>query len=240
MKNILSFSLVLALAPALRAGVHNYLFSGINSVIPDDDATGLSNTQGILLADGPIASVRVSLEIGAASGEFAFTGDLYAYLQHGSALSVLLNRPGRRPGESFGYDDDRTLSLTFNDSAPHDIHSYRLPLTGSETTPLTGDLTGIWQPDGRAADPSVVLAGDARSAMLGSFSGADPSGHWTLFVADLSSGAVHELRSWGLEIHTRSVSVPDTGPGLWPWLLMGALVVSASRRERKSSGAQES
>jgi hypothetical protein len=79
----------------------------------------------------------------------------------------------------------------FSDGPPAagDIHQYRFTLSGSETTPLGGPLTGIWTPDGRVVDPDLVLNTDPRTALLGSFNGLDPNGEWTLLIADLDTGA---------------------------------------------------
>ena len=64
---------------------------------------------------GTVNSVTVGLSLDAASSSQAFLGDLYAYLQHGSGISILLNCPGKRAGESFGYDDNQSLSVAFSD-----------------------------------------------------------------------------------------------------------------------------
>src|SRR5262249_22736292 len=48
----------------------------------------------------------------------------------------------------------------------------------------------------------------SRNAFLSSFSGLNPNGDWTLFVADLSGGGEHVLESWSLEIEP--VKLPDS------------------------------
>ena len=42
-----------------------------------------------------ITSVTVTLDIGAGDGGTPYNGDYYVYLQHGSDISILLNRGGR-------------------------------------------------------------------------------------------------------------------------------------------------
>ena len=103
--------------------------------------------------------------------------------------------------QPFGYGDGQPLALTLSDDAANgDLHSYRLTLTGDEATALSAPLTGSWQPSGRLTDPAVVGAGDARTAMLRSFTGLEVAGGWSLFVADLVEGGQFRLDSWGVEI----------------------------------------
>jgi subtilisin-like proprotein convertase family protein len=85
-----------------------------------------------------------------------------------------------------------------------------------------GELTGTWQPDGRAIDPlssGATFDSSARSAMLSLFNGGDPNGTWTLFVADTSSGGEGTLVSWSMDITTSAVPEP-TVAGL---LVLGAM-----------------
>lgn len=174
----------------------------LGTLIPDDTDTGLAHT--LHVADSfDIGSVSVSLNLSVAPGDHGWTGDLYGYLQHGTELSVLLNRPGRTAGSApAGYGDNQTITVSFADDAANgDIHNYRLEVTGSDLLPLTGALSGSWQPDGRATDPGAVSAGDSRTALLGQFGGRNSAGDWTLFLADLSGGGQFRLDSWSLFIN---------------------------------------
>ena len=164
--------------------------------IADGNASGASDVRTLNSAITAIESLTVSLDI---SGEF--NGDLYAYLRHDSGFSVLLNRPGRSAETPSGYGDSG-LTITLSDSALNgDIHNYR-----DVITPTAGSaLTGVWQPDSRNVDPSVVLDSSARTAPLSGFAGLNASGDWTLFVADLQSGGTSTLNSWSMEI----VPVPE-------------------------------
>ena len=74
----------------------------------------------------------------------------------------LESQPSRHRG---GYGDSG-FNITLSDSAPNgDIHNYRAVFTPEAGSPLTG----VWQPDGRHADPSMVLDSTARTATLSSF-----------------------------------------------------------------------
>src|SRR6266480_525255 len=164
----------------------------INQPIPQGSANGLSDTQSFDFQSEPFSSItdlQVTLNI---SG--GFTGDYYAYLVHDGGFAVLLNRAGRTSVNSVGYTDSG-LNVTLSDSSPNDIHNYQ-----SVLNPGGAVLTGTWAPDGRDMDPATVVETDNRTALLGSFIGADPSGQWTLYVTSLDFGEQGKLASWGLEV----------------------------------------
>lgn len=160
-------------------------------VIPDNNATGVSDIRSVASMFLPIIEVRVWVKT-----EGNFDGDLYFTLQHNGSQAVLLNRPGRSGSEPFGYDGG-SMDITFHDGAANgDIHTYR-----NVTTPISGaTLTGSWQPDGRDVDPALSVSGTPRTAMLGVFSGQDVNGEWTLFAADVSGGGDTRILSWGMDI----------------------------------------
>jgi hypothetical protein len=199
--------------------------------VPDNSAAGLAHEKTFSGEPGPIASVEVRLTLAARGGEPMFNGDLFVSLAYDTGYAVLLNRPGRRAGSAAGYGDSG-FTVSFRDDAPADVHTYRLTLTGSHTTPLSDTdtpaaLTGVWQPDGRDADPALVLDTTPRTAMLSSFAGLDPNGTWTLFVADLSEGGLVRLVDWDLEF----TPIPEPGP-----LVLAALIALAclARRRRRA------
>jgi subtilisin-like proprotein convertase family protein len=173
-----------------------------NAAIPDGSFSGLSDTRVITSSVDVMSGLRVRLNI---AGEF--NGDLYAYLRHvvGTRTNfiILLNRPGRTAANSFGYGD-AGLNVTFDAAgAGGDIHLYQ-----GVTVPAAGSpLTGVFEPDGRRVDPLNVTDASPRQTSLDTFNGASASGTWTLFVADVDSGASHTLVSWGLEIEGRAVPV---------------------------------
>jgi subtilisin-like proprotein convertase family protein len=201
MKNLLSFVLTLCWSYWAQA---NFIETQVNQPIPDGDLSGLASTINLSGLSDPIGNLQVDMNI---SG--TYNGDLYAYLTHGSGFVVLLNRVGSTASDNLGYGDGG-MNVTFSASAP-DIHDYRQTLFGNASTALSGPLTGTWGPDGRAVSPLSVTDADPRTSLLSSFQGQDANGQWTLFVADVSGGDLHQLNSWGLELNAPSASVPDSG-----------------------------
>jgi hypothetical protein len=171
-----------------------YGVSNLSVTIPDNDLNGYQNSLIVSGLAGPITGVTISLNIMA-----GFNGDLYVYLQHGSSLAVLLNRVGLSAVNGIGYPDTG-FNITLGDSAANDVHFYRnspYSLNGS------GQLAGLWQPDGRLIDPlspGSAFVGATRGNLLSVFDGADPNGTWTLFAADVSAGGVSILQGWELAI----------------------------------------
>jgi subtilisin-like proprotein convertase family protein len=192
-----------------------YTYSGATLGIPDGSPSGLASVQTVTGSEILLVqSVKVTLNV---TGNF--NGDLYAYLQHGSGMAILLNRPGRTGIDLFGYDDGG-IGVTFDDLAAEDVHTYQ-----EQTIPGSGNpLTGTWIPDGRAVDPNLVVATDPQTAMLNSFAGGDANGEWTLFVADMSGGDAHQLVSWSVEVN----GIPE--PGTVALLVMGAGLLARRRR----------
>lgn len=205
-----------------EATLYTYTFSSgfaNGGVIPDGNVTGWSDTRTI--SDIPseldrIVDVNVRLEI---SG--GYNGDLYGYLVHGSGFAVLLNRVGKTSGNAFGYGD-AGLAVTFNDQASEttDIHLYQT-VSGYNIGGWTH-----WRPDGRNVNPATVVDTDGRTALLSSFNTLAPQGDWTLFLADVSSGAQSTVVSWGLDIEVVPEPV-DVALGLFGGL---AVVVGLGRR----------
>jgi hypothetical protein len=197
-------------------------FNNINQVIPDNDPAGFQNTQELTGFDNVLTSLVVYVSLSSVSGDLAFNGDYYMSLQHDSGFAVLLNRVGRTALNPFGYGDSG-LSLSFTIDAP-DIHGYQ---DGSYALDANGCLTGTWGADGRETDPDSVLEADARTALLDSFSGTNPNGNWTLFVADLAENGVGQVDSWGLNIQ----AVPEPATGFV--LLLGFVLVWGIRVREK-------
>jgi len=149
---------------------YNFSFSP-DAAVPDGNASGLALDANVAGVNSSVANLTVSLDI---SG--GYDGDLYAYLRGpNGGFAVLLNRTGVTGGNSFGYDDTG-FNMTFADSATGNVHFYQdlsYDLNGS------GQLTGDWQPDGRAidplSDPSVFDTAQPAS-LLDSFDGTNPDG----------------------------------------------------------------
>lgn len=195
--------------------------------VPDASASGLATQVNVPAGLTPIADVNVTLTLSGAVPAGGWSGDLYAWLGHAGARSVLLNRPGRTATNGLGYDDDGLLGVTFDDAAPNgDVHLYQATLGFAP-----GQLGGLWQPDGRDTDPAVDT--DARTLPLSVFNGLPAGGDWTLFVADLSGGGGMTLVSWELEITT--VVIPEPGSMA---AVLGALSLGwvTRRRLRRRAG----
>jgi subtilisin-like proprotein convertase family protein len=194
-------------------------------VVPEGNPVGWSDTRTLSgISSTSITDVNVQLSI---TGDW--NGDLYVYLQHLSGISILLNRPGKTSGDSFGFSDGG-FDVVFNDTAANgDSH-----LTFAGNTIFDG---GEWQPDARYVNPSSVVDGDARTHYLSGFNGMDPNGNWTLFVADMSGGGASAVvTGWGLEIESTS-AVPEPGQALGLGLLLSTGLLLRRRSKPGKSPA---
>jgi subtilisin-like proprotein convertase family protein len=221
----LLFPALLLTATTATAAVFSAADNVVNA-IPDGSSSGLTRSVNIVApAEQYVVGVDISLNLGATSGGTAYLGDLYIYLTNGSSLAVLTNRAGSRTGTTFGYDDNESMIVTFSTAAVSDFHNYRLAVTGAHTTPLSDVLSGVWGADGRVTDPASVLDTDPRTAQLNIFNGATANGTWSLFAADVSTGATHQVNSWGLSLTT----VPEPGTTA---ILFGVTLLGLGRRRR--------
>jgi len=223
MRNLLIPALLAATVPGATAAVWTASDNTV-SAIPDGSSSGLARSLVINAGSETIISVEVGLNLSATSGGTAFLGDLYVYVTNGTDVAVLANRPGRRAGFPAGYSDNQIVTVTFSPVAGSDFHDYRLTETGSHNTALSGPLTGLWQADGRFTDPATVLDTDARTNGLGVFTGDAATGTWSLFAADLSSGATHQINSWSLTI----TAIPEPGT-----TALAALALAGMARRRR-------
>jgi MYXO-CTERM domain-containing protein len=216
--------------PALVSRV----FSNLRLAVPDNSAVGAVHAPVVSGVPGVIGALQVQLTLSPRGPEPMFNGDLFVTLSHESGYAVLLNRVGRREGSAAGYADNG-FTVTLADTAAADVHTYRQTVTGNELTPIStatpaAPLTGTWQPDGRTADPGTVLTSSPRITSLGAFTGLDPNGEWTLFVADLGAGGLAQLDSWSLEFTV----VPE--PHETAALTAAALAALALARRRQRKG----
>ncbi|PYJ06315.1 MAG: PEP-CTERM sorting domain-containing protein [Verrucomicrobia bacterium] len=164
-------------------------FKNINAAIPDGSVTGLEDTRSVSLPSlFAITDLKVRLNV--AGG---YNGDLYCYLRHDSGFVVLLNRPGRSAANAEG-SEQAGLQVCFRQDAAQDVHSY------PNRAPAGARLVGEMAPDGRSADPRKCVASSPRTSTLNSFAGLNPSGKWTLFLADVSPGSQSTLVDWSLII----------------------------------------
>lgn len=173
------------------------------SAIPDGGGdVGLQYSVDISVPFAQVADVDITLHIVPAGADDAWNGDLYAYVQHGDQLVVLLNRIGRTASTGIGSfgSPDSGLHVTLDDqAAAGDIHVH-LPVAQPAFPAAQLPLVGTWQPDGRnVANPANTLASDPRTTSLAQFNGLNPNGRWTLFIGDYGSGGAARLAGWSLE-----------------------------------------
>ena len=219
----------ISLAVSGRAAVSLVEFgeSNLTAAIPDNNLGGMARSVEISGYElkAPYV-VTVSMKI-VGTGVGAFNGDYYAYLKHVSTdgtmtqLAVLLNRLGRSTDLPTGYSDNG-LNIVLADSADEDIHNYRFALSGGNNNPITGQLTGTWQADGRNVDPLAVFDTSFRTTTLNSLGLVSPNGTWTLFVADAQAGGIGQLTDW--KVTMQGVPEPSSASlllagmgGLWAW-----------------------
>jgi subtilisin-like proprotein convertase family protein len=182
---------------------NTFNFNNLNLAITDNDPNGVQNSQTVTGLSGSIANIQVRLDL-EGTGDGAFNGDYYVELVNSAGgFAVLLNRVGMSSANPFGYGDDG-FSVTFSDSAANDIHFYQ---NYSYSLNASGQLTGVWQPDGENISPlSNPAAFDAalsqQTALLSSFDGGNPNGTWTLFLTDLSAGGTGQLAGWSITVAT--------------------------------------
>ncbi len=184
----------------------------VGQTIPDNDSSGLVNVQTVSSDIQSIDVLTLSVET-----QGGWNGDLYAYLQHSSGFSVVLNRPGRSVPQPAG-NSGGGLNIILDDAASSDIHN-------APSTP--SPLTGTWQPDARFIDPGQSLDTSPRTSFLSNFNGLDPNGSWTFYVADLSSGGQATLTRW--QITVTGNAVPEPGS----LLLLAATVLLPLHRRRR-------
>jgi subtilisin-like proprotein convertase family protein len=203
MKSLHLLALVCALTMPLRAATYSNSIENIFTTIPDGDLNGIQSSLSLSGLAQAIADVNVTLTI---SG--GFNGDYYVYLYHNGTSSILLNRVGRSGSNSSGYSDagfgtnSVSFRFTFDDQAGNDVHNYQ---TSAFALNSNLQLTGSYQPDGRAIDPlsaGSLFDSASRSSELNVFNGMDGNGTWSLFVADVSAGGEGTLVNWGLQITT--------------------------------------
>jgi hypothetical protein len=197
--------LILASCLSARAGVlYQDVFSGgfaNTGNIPDGNSTGWNDMQTLGGMSGTISSITVNLNI-----QGGYNGDLYGYLSYNGNLVTLLNRPGvgsATPGSTaFGYGDTG-FNVTLSSTGANNIHFYQ---NSGPSYNGNGQLTGTWQPDGRAVNPlGSPSTFDSTSGLqtLDSYNGMSPDGTWTLFIADLSAGGGQsQVISYELDITT--------------------------------------
>lgn len=225
---------LLLIAGAVSRGsivTENFMFPAINQAIPDGTGSGVVDLQTVSSTIFDITDISVTLNItgGTLPAFTGINGDLYAYVQHGSGLAILLNRPGLDGGNPIGYTDSGGFSATFNDAGVNgDVHFYQAPPGPGVPGPGI-PVSGDFQPDGRFVDPLLIVGTEPRTATLSVFNGLDASGAWTLFVEDsVGDGSPLTLGSWDLSI--TGDAIPE--PGTLALACCGSVLLYALRRRR--------
>jgi len=154
----------------------------VNASVPDNNLSGWADSRtvgvsGMLITPG---SLLVSLNL---SG--GWNGDLYAYLVHDTGFAVLLDRVGYT-GSGYGYGTAGMNVWLTDEAGVGNIETVPAPYSANALSPYS-------------------RSGYAGS--LASFDNLDPSGTWTLFIADLSGGGVTTVVDWGLQMDI--VAVPE-------------------------------
>jgi subtilisin-like proprotein convertase family protein len=201
--------LVWAAAFTAQADLYNYDYSGVNTIIRDNDTAGLSETHVLSGLNGTITGISVTLDT---SG--GYNGDLYGYLVSDSGYAVLLNRIGVSGSNPFG-SATSGMDVTLASGATDNIQS----AGGAAGT----ELTGIFQADGRTTSPLSVASSDPVTATMDSFIGGDPNGAWTLFLADVSPGGQSTLDSWSMQITTTPEPITVALSGFFGLVLISRL-----------------
>jgi len=191
----------------------------VNTVVPDNNPSGLAEAFTISGVSGAISNVTVSLDV---TG--GFNGDLYAYLAGPGGFAVLLNRSGVSGTSTYGYSD-AGFNITLSDASANNIHFYQNVLN-----PGGGQLTGTWAPDGESISPlsSPSSFPTTPTATLSSFANTDANGQWVFFIADLSPGGQSTLQNVVVNILT----VPE--PSTLVLASLGGLGMLAMLRRRKA------
>ena len=235
-KSFTALLLLLIAGTISRASIvtENFTFPAINQAIPDGTGSGVVDLQTVSSTIVDITDVSVTLNItgGTLPAFTGINGDLYAYVQHGSGLAILLNRPGLDSGNPIGYTDSGGFNATFNDAGVNgDVHFYQAPPGPGVPGPGI-PVSGDFQPDGRLVDPLVIVGSEPRTATLGVFNSLDASGAWTLFVEDsVADGSPLTLESWDLSI--TGDTIPE--PGTLVLACCGSMLLYAFRRRRLHS-----
>lgn len=224
MKKTLILGAMLVLALSAQATIYNYNFNSVNTIIPDGNTVGIteSTTLSGLTGNGNNLVGNVDVRLNISGG---YNGDLYGYLVLQSAdgsttTSILLNRVGRNDASSFGYSGVGSgMNVTLSSSGTQNIHDVATP--GS----------GLYLADGRTVNPSGNFSGATVTAGLEIFNNHNANGTWTLFLADMANGDQSLLVSWGLDITV----VPE--PATWALIIFGALlgIYMVSRQWRRAA-----
>jgi subtilisin-like proprotein convertase family protein len=199
---------MLTLALGARAGLVTQLFSP-NTAIPEGDPSGIAANGNFTAAQPGDTVQSITIDLTVSGG---YNGDLYAYLvAPNGTRTTLLDQPGSAVDGGFG-NPQPGLNITLSDLAATSIQNI---------------------PDPAPADASSTLTGTYQAAQtLGNFGGTAANGTWSLFFADLGSGAgTPTLESYSLDLTVVPEPV-NIALAIFP---VGVLALTALRRLRRNS-----
>lgn len=185
--------MILKLANSAEAAVVLDENWNVGTAVPEGNPVGITAYQTFdNLSSSPISDVSVNLDI---SG--GYNGNLLAYLTlqepNGTTVTeMLLDYVGKSAANPFA-SSGSGFNVTLSDAGTVNgsIHG------------ATGAPTGVWQPD-------------SANTLDSTFGGLSADGTWTLYLADTTAGGgTSTLVSWGLDINSASVAVPEVaGTGM--------------------------
>ena len=201
----------------------------LNASITDGNLSGYASTINVTSGDvGGSYLTALTLTLNISGG---YNGDLYAYVSHNGVLVPLINRVGVSSADALGYDN-AGFTITLSASGANNVHLYQ----DYSPTYSGGQLTGTWQPDGRAISPlSASGSFDAAPSVgFSAYNGMDPVGNWTLYVADVVGGSYGSstLNSWSMDI----TAVPEpmnVAAGLFAAVFAGFHLFRFTRSKRR-------
>ena len=207
LKTIKEFGLAVVLALAGWAAhgqvATNFYTFNVNQTVPANSAIGITLSTNLTASMVSISNLLVTVDISGGQNS-----DLYAYIQGpNGGMAVLVNDLGVMKHNPAGYSD-AGVDVTFSDTATNgSIHVYQDVPSYQNDLNASGQLTGVWQPDGENIAPGSAPPKytGAQTAMLSSFDGTNPDGTWTLFVEEVGGSGAIILNDWNLEI----ISVPE-------------------------------
>lgn len=205
----------------------NFYTFNAGQTLPQNSLTGITLSTDVTIAPNFAIISNLLVTVNISGGRNSY---LYAYVTDpAGATAILLNRAGVTAQNRTGYTN-AGVNVTFSDNATNgSIHFYQNVPGYQNDLNRSGQITGVWQPDGENISPRSPARSftGAQTAMLSSFRGTTANGKWTLFVAETGRGGATVVNNWGLEI----ISVPE--PSALGLNCVGGLALLILLRKRR-------